>query len=154
MWSGAEKTGYLTAEQFMEFLNREQRDPRLNEILYPYYDVRKAQALIDVFEGQATTLPTNDTQLVQTNACTASKPSKWRSNHSSLFCCCAAIFGQNCMANKKNHVIVEEILTSISILAESDGEQIHFQPYVQFRRSLIDSPCYCKHLLFCFVYYL
>ncbi len=34
----------------MEFLNSHQRDPRLNEILYPYYDKKRAQAIIDQFE--------------------------------------------------------------------------------------------------------
>ena len=47
---GAKKKPYLTAEQFKQFLNTEQRDPRLNEILYPYTDTSKAQALIDTFE--------------------------------------------------------------------------------------------------------
>ncbi len=47
---GAKKKPYLTAEQFVTFLNTEQRDPRLNEILYPYYDVKRAQAIIDAFE--------------------------------------------------------------------------------------------------------
>ena len=51
---GGEKTSYLTAEQFMKFLNHEQRDPRLNEILYPYCDTKKAQQLIDQFEGRHT----------------------------------------------------------------------------------------------------
>jgi len=41
---------YLTAEQFMWFLNQEQRDPRLNEILYPYCDIAKARSLISKFE--------------------------------------------------------------------------------------------------------
>ena len=40
----------VTAEQFMWFLNREQRDPRLNEILHPYCDLSKAQSLISKFE--------------------------------------------------------------------------------------------------------
>ena len=39
----------------MKFLNHEQRDPRLNEILYPYCDVKKAQQLIDQFEGRSGT---------------------------------------------------------------------------------------------------
>jgi phosphatidylinositol phospholipase C beta len=47
---GAKKKPYLTAEQFVEFINSTQRDRRLNEILYPYCDVRRAQALIDQFE--------------------------------------------------------------------------------------------------------
>ena len=41
---------YITAEQFMRFLNEEQRDPRLNEILHPFCDVTKAQSLINKFE--------------------------------------------------------------------------------------------------------
>ena len=36
--------------QFVEFLNNFQRDPRLNEILFPYYDSNRAQALIDQYE--------------------------------------------------------------------------------------------------------
>ena len=47
---GAKKKPYLTSEQFVEFLNTEQRDPRLNEILYPFYDVKRAQGIIDTFE--------------------------------------------------------------------------------------------------------
>lgn len=39
-------------EQFVQFLNKEQRDPRLNEILYPYYTVRQAQDLIDQYESR------------------------------------------------------------------------------------------------------
>jgi len=34
----------------MSFLNEEQRDPRLNEILHPYCDVTKAQSIINKFE--------------------------------------------------------------------------------------------------------
>lgn len=41
---------HLTAEEFMEFINREQRDPRLNEILYPYATPDKAKELIDNYE--------------------------------------------------------------------------------------------------------
>jgi hypothetical protein len=52
----------------MEFLNREQRDPRLNEILYPYYDVRKSQGLINLFEGQATAAMIGDHQSSQPDA--------------------------------------------------------------------------------------
>lgn len=40
----------MTAEEFMRFLNDEQRDSRLNEILYPYCDLKKAQALIEEYE--------------------------------------------------------------------------------------------------------
>jgi len=41
---------YLSAEQFMRFLNDEQRDSRLNEILYPPCDLKKARALIEQYE--------------------------------------------------------------------------------------------------------
>lgn len=34
----------------MEFLNNEQRDPRLNEILYPYFNNKSAQQIIDKYE--------------------------------------------------------------------------------------------------------
>ncbi|XP_021345453.1 1-phosphatidylinositol 4,5-bisphosphate phosphodiesterase beta-1-like isoform X4 [Mizuhopecten yessoensis] len=47
---GAKKKPYLTVDQFVEFLNREQRDPRLNEILYPYYTTKQAQDLINTYE--------------------------------------------------------------------------------------------------------
>ncbi|XP_041352677.1 1-phosphatidylinositol 4,5-bisphosphate phosphodiesterase beta-1-like [Gigantopelta aegis] len=47
---GAKKKPYLTVEQFQDFLNKHQRDPRLNEILYPFYTKDQAQALIDTYE--------------------------------------------------------------------------------------------------------
>ncbi|XP_061173851.1 1-phosphatidylinositol 4,5-bisphosphate phosphodiesterase beta-1-like isoform X2 [Saccostrea echinata] len=50
---GAKKKPYLTVEQFVQFLNKQQRDPRLNEILYPYYTVRQAQDFIDEYESRA-----------------------------------------------------------------------------------------------------
>ena len=37
-------------EQFRDFLNDQQRDPRLNEILYPFYDVKRSQAIIETYE--------------------------------------------------------------------------------------------------------
>ena len=48
--SGAKKKPYLTVGQLVEFLNNEQRDPRLNEILFPYCTSEKAQAIIDKYE--------------------------------------------------------------------------------------------------------
>ena len=48
--SGAKKKPYLTVDQLVEFLNNEQRDPRLNEILFPYCTSEKAQAIIDKYE--------------------------------------------------------------------------------------------------------
>lgn len=40
----------VTVDQFVNFLNNEQRDPRLNEILYPLYNERTAQRLINQHE--------------------------------------------------------------------------------------------------------
>ncbi|CAH3159585.1 unnamed protein product [Porites lobata] len=47
---GAKKKPYLTVDQLVEFLNNEQRDPRLNEILFPYCTSEKAQAIIEKYE--------------------------------------------------------------------------------------------------------
>ncbi|XP_030750745.1 1-phosphatidylinositol 4,5-bisphosphate phosphodiesterase classes I and II isoform X2 [Sitophilus oryzae] len=41
---------YMTADQFVEFLNKTQRDPRLNEILYPYADTARARDIIEQHE--------------------------------------------------------------------------------------------------------
>ena len=45
-------------EEMIEFLNEKQRDPRLNEILYPHYDEKRVMEIIsryarhiDIFEG-------------------------------------------------------------------------------------------------------
>ena len=40
----------LNVNQLVNFLNQEQRDPRLNEILYPYYDKERALSLIWKYE--------------------------------------------------------------------------------------------------------
>ena len=40
----------MNAEQFEAFLNKEQRDPGLNELLYPNYTVDKAIEMIQRFE--------------------------------------------------------------------------------------------------------
>ena len=47
---GAKKKPYLTVAQFVEFLNGYQRDPRLNEILFPYYDTERAMNFINTYE--------------------------------------------------------------------------------------------------------
>ena len=49
---GAKKKPYMTTEQFVKFLNKEQRDPRLNEILYPYYTSKQAIELIEHYESK------------------------------------------------------------------------------------------------------
>ncbi|CAK5009462.1 unnamed protein product [Meloidogyne enterolobii] len=41
---------YLTRERLMMFLNDEQRDPRLNEILFPNFDVDRVNSLIAKYE--------------------------------------------------------------------------------------------------------
>lgn len=41
-------------EQFINFLNEKQRDPRLNEILYPLYDEKRATEIIDTYEQDET----------------------------------------------------------------------------------------------------
>lgn len=37
-------------DQLVDFLNDKQRDPRLNEILFPYCTFEKAQVIIDKYE--------------------------------------------------------------------------------------------------------
>ncbi|XP_068432820.1 1-phosphatidylinositol 4,5-bisphosphate phosphodiesterase beta-4-like isoform X1 [Clinocottus analis] len=44
------KTDYLTVDQLVSFLNENQRDPRLNEILFPFYDPKRAMQIIDKYE--------------------------------------------------------------------------------------------------------
>ena len=40
----------MTVDQVVDFLNREQRDPRRNEILYPYADRAKGKEIIQTYE--------------------------------------------------------------------------------------------------------
>ncbi|XP_028966613.1 1-phosphatidylinositol 4,5-bisphosphate phosphodiesterase classes I and II [Galendromus occidentalis] len=47
---GASKKKVMNTEQLVNFLNREQRDPRLNEILYPYANPDRARDLIKQYE--------------------------------------------------------------------------------------------------------
>lgn len=42
---------HISVEQFVEFLNNNQRDPRLNEILYPYANPDRARDLFQQFES-------------------------------------------------------------------------------------------------------
>lgn len=44
------KADYINLEQFINFLNDKQRDPRLNEILYPLYDEKRAAEIISTYE--------------------------------------------------------------------------------------------------------
>ncbi|XP_043222613.1 1-phosphatidylinositol 4,5-bisphosphate phosphodiesterase classes I and II-like isoform X2 [Amphibalanus amphitrite] len=47
---GCKRKSFMTVQQVVNFLNNEQRDPRLNEILYPYVDEQKARELIAQYE--------------------------------------------------------------------------------------------------------
>lgn len=47
---GAKGKPYLTLEQLMDFINQKQRDPRLNEVLYPPLGPSQARQLIEKYE--------------------------------------------------------------------------------------------------------
>ncbi|KAI1302345.1 1-phosphatidylinositol 4,5-bisphosphate phosphodiesterase beta-4 [Halotydeus destructor] len=47
------KSNQISAKQLVEFLNEKQRDPRLNEILYPLYDEKRAKEIINTYEPDA-----------------------------------------------------------------------------------------------------
>ncbi|XP_075225667.1 phospholipase C at 21C isoform X2 [Lycorma delicatula] len=47
---GSSKRKLMTAAQLVEFLNKTQRDPRLNEILHPYANTVRAKDLISQYE--------------------------------------------------------------------------------------------------------
>ncbi|XP_043912507.1 1-phosphatidylinositol 4,5-bisphosphate phosphodiesterase beta-1 [Protopterus annectens] len=47
---GAKSKPYLTADQMLEFINAKQRDPRLNEILYPPLKQEHVEQLIEKYE--------------------------------------------------------------------------------------------------------
>lgn len=40
----------MSTQQLVDFLNKTQRDPRLNEILYPYANPARAKELITQYE--------------------------------------------------------------------------------------------------------
>ncbi|XP_064484061.1 1-phosphatidylinositol 4,5-bisphosphate phosphodiesterase-like [Ornithodoros turicata] len=44
------KTDYISLKQFIAFLNEKQRDPRLNEILHPFYDERRVREIVSTYE--------------------------------------------------------------------------------------------------------
>uniref|UniRef100_A0A8C9X9A8 Phosphoinositide phospholipase C n=1 Tax=Sander lucioperca TaxID=283035 RepID=A0A8C9X9A8_SANLU len=50
---GAKSRPYLSLEQMTEFINSKQRDPRLNEILYPPLKPEQVQMLVDKYEPNA-----------------------------------------------------------------------------------------------------
>ncbi|XP_018422087.1 PREDICTED: 1-phosphatidylinositol 4,5-bisphosphate phosphodiesterase beta-4 isoform X2 [Nanorana parkeri] len=45
-----EKSDFLTVDQLVSFLNTHQRDPRLNEILFPFYDTKRSLQIIEMYE--------------------------------------------------------------------------------------------------------
>ncbi|KAM3931514.1 1-phosphatidylinositol 4,5-bisphosphate phosphodiesterase beta-4 isoform 1-T3 [Leptodactylus fuscus] len=45
-----DKSDYLTVDQLVSFLNESQRDPRLNEILFPFFDTKRAMQIIETYE--------------------------------------------------------------------------------------------------------
>lgn len=44
------KADTINIDQFINFMNEKQRDPRLNEILYPLYDEKRAKEIIETYE--------------------------------------------------------------------------------------------------------
>uniref|UniRef100_A0A9J7ZTH4 1-phosphatidylinositol 4,5-bisphosphate phosphodiesterase n=1 Tax=Cyprinus carpio carpio TaxID=630221 RepID=A0A9J7ZTH4_CYPCA len=54
---GAKIRPYLTVEQMTDFLNNRQRDPRLNEILYPPLKAEQVQGLVEKYELNSTPTP-------------------------------------------------------------------------------------------------
>ncbi|XP_028857675.1 1-phosphatidylinositol 4,5-bisphosphate phosphodiesterase beta-4 isoform X2 [Denticeps clupeoides] len=44
------KIDHLNIDQLIHFLNESQRDPRLNEILFPFYDSKRAMQIIERYE--------------------------------------------------------------------------------------------------------
>lgn len=49
----------MTLEQLINFLNEKQRDPRLNEILYPLYDEKRGKEIIETYEQDETAKAAN-----------------------------------------------------------------------------------------------
>jgi len=47
---GNSKRRSMSVSQFVDFLNKTQRDPRLNEILYPYANEARAKDIINQYE--------------------------------------------------------------------------------------------------------
>lgn len=50
MYRGRNDIEGLSVEKLIEFLNDKQRDPRLNEILFPMYDRERVLQIIDTYE--------------------------------------------------------------------------------------------------------
>ena len=48
--TGNEDAIEISVKELTEFLNETQRDPRLNEILYPHYDAKRVLEIINTYE--------------------------------------------------------------------------------------------------------
>lgn len=48
--TGSSKRRLMSTVQLVDFLNKTQRDPRLNEILHPYANTQRAKELIAQYE--------------------------------------------------------------------------------------------------------
>lgn len=46
----SEEEDFITVTEFIKFLNEKQRDPRLNEVLYPMYNEVRAMQIISTYE--------------------------------------------------------------------------------------------------------
>lgn len=57
------KAESINMEQLINFLNEKQRDPRMNEILYPLYDEKRSQEIIDTYEQNEEARTTSKLQL-------------------------------------------------------------------------------------------
>lgn len=53
------KGDHMTVDQLINFLNEKQRDPRLNEILYPLYEEKRAIEIIQTYETDEELLKSN-----------------------------------------------------------------------------------------------
>ncbi|KTF77155.1 hypothetical protein cypCar_00046506, partial [Cyprinus carpio] len=63
--NGVKSRNYLTVDQMTEFINNKQRDPRLNEILYPPLKPEQTQLLMEKYEPNPAMIQKG---LCQTNA--------------------------------------------------------------------------------------
>ena len=75
---GVGKKPYLAIDQLVDFLNNTQRDPRLNEILYPYYNTTRAQIIIETYE--------KNRDFVKKGIFTLKSLINVRSSHGCLYC--------------------------------------------------------------------
>jgi len=50
LFSTKGKQDFISLEQFIQFMNDKQRDPRMNEILYPLYEEKRCTEIINDYE--------------------------------------------------------------------------------------------------------